>query len=139
MKSREWMADAACNGHDPEMWHATPKDGALEVAQALAICRACPVQASCLEDVMEAEADQGKSRYGVAGGLTAHHRALLANGTTKALPPCGTEARYRRHKLAKEPDCPECREAAARAGQARRQGKPRQGRIAAGVASGRIS
>jgi hypothetical protein len=139
MKSRDWMDQASCTTHDSEMWFATPKDGALEVAAALAICHQCPVRAACLEDAMATEAANPSSqRHGVAGGLTAGHRTRLANGTTKPPPPCGTEKRYRVHRRLGE-DCQECRAAAARAARLRRDREfPRKGSIAPGPATRRM-
>lgn len=53
-----WHAGAACRGHGPELWF--PANGE-PTAEALELCRRCPVRAECFE------AGRGE-RYGVWGG-----------------------------------------------------------------------
>ena len=65
-----WMADAACNGADPEVFF--PELG-QSAAAAKAICGVCPVRERCLADAMAADV-----RHGVWGGLSPNERLALA-------------------------------------------------------------
>lgn len=54
--AEDWRADAACRGHDPDLWFPVVVSergrrlGALEVApEAVAICWSCPVDNECLD------------------------------------------------------------------------------------------
>lgn len=75
---RDWTADAACRGVDPEVFFPVAAGGtalAEEVAAAKAICARCPVSAECLEWAVEV----GEA-YGVWGGTTPHERRYLRRG-----------------------------------------------------------
>ena len=63
---RTWMTDAACRGHDADLWYPT---AGLPSAYALAICNACPVQQRCAE-----YAEVHRERHGVWGGMNAEQR-----------------------------------------------------------------
>jgi WhiB family redox-sensing transcriptional regulator len=52
--------DAACVGHDPELWFSPFPQA---IAQATAICHRCPHQASCLSGAIER-----RETYGIWGG-----------------------------------------------------------------------
>lgn len=70
-----WRRDAACRGKNDAMF---PDNNVDRIADAKAICRACPVIQQCLDDVMRAEGNKTKdSRYGIAAGLTPAQRHHL--------------------------------------------------------------
>jgi hypothetical protein len=56
------MAEAACAGHDPEVWF-----NVVAPAEAKRICNRCPVRELCLEIFDNEE-------YGIFGGMTPHER-----------------------------------------------------------------
>lgn len=65
-----WDDEARCHSVDPEVFFpARPSDNA---PLAKAICRACPVQAQCLEFALAARLD-----HGVWGGMTEIERRSL--------------------------------------------------------------
>lgn len=70
-----WRRSAACKGVDPAIFHPEESDGtggtAVEEAEAeaVAICRGCPVREACLEHALA-----GREPEGVWGGLTAQER-----------------------------------------------------------------
>lgn len=96
----DWMADARCRDHDPEMFFASEDVHYKHVVkEAARICMACPVQREC-----DRYADELDARDGVWAGL-------LRVGTAKSfkeLPPHGTEARAMRHRRQKQAPCPAC-------------------------------
>lgn len=71
----DWHEDAACRSHDAEMFfpEAGTEQGKIELAKS--VCRACPVRAACLADVMAWE--RPSARFGVAGGLSVRERHEL--------------------------------------------------------------
>lgn len=76
---REWRERAACRDADPELFFPTAESGPardVEVAEAKAVCRRCPVRAQCLDEAL------ARIPYGIAGGLTEHERRLLRRGDT---------------------------------------------------------
>lgn len=71
-----WQASARCAQTDPEVFYPlnlNPHGPA--VAAARLVCAGCPVQASCLLDVMAGE-DPAR-RWGITAGLTPSERAAL--------------------------------------------------------------
>lgn len=69
----DWRSQAACReiGHAPffpegQVW------GPSEYGPALRICKACPVQAECLEFALEND-----ERYGIWGGTLPPERARM--------------------------------------------------------------
>lgn len=82
----DWRDSAACRGGDPERWFpineagTNPSDEQL-IADAKAICRACPSQGPCL-----AWAVANHCTYGVWGGLTSGERAALTRQASPAQP-----------------------------------------------------
>lgn len=64
----EWMAEASCTRHDPELWFS---DAEQDIALAKSICSKCPVKARC-----GAYSIQFRGRWGVWGGEdhSARHR-----------------------------------------------------------------
>ncbi|MBJ6623544.1 WhiB family transcriptional regulator [Streptomyces sp. DHE17-7] len=70
----DWRERAACQGTDLEAFFSDTVDSQRA---ALAVCRRCPMTATCLRDAMDY---QGSSEYdltGVVGGLTAVQRRAL--------------------------------------------------------------
>ncbi|WP_034088837.1 WhiB family transcriptional regulator [Streptacidiphilus albus] len=88
--TQDWLARAACRGHDTELWFASPYSTATRAA--LAICLGCPVVRECLADAMAIEARAPGGRWGTAGARTAEMRQALADGTghgaQNSLPGC---------------------------------------------------
>ncbi len=72
--SRDWRRAAACLGTDPELFYPAAESGPVhdaQVAAAKAVCRRCPVVASCLAEAL------ARIPYGIAGGLTEDERRAL--------------------------------------------------------------
>lgn len=66
----DWRQEAACRGHDPDLWFsALPADR----GQAAAVCTSCPVQARCLSAALGFEATGG-GNYGLWGGHSERDR-----------------------------------------------------------------
>lgn len=67
-----WTKQAACRGHDPELWWAIP--GSTEDLQAQRICLTqCPVRDQCLEYALYTGQE-----YGRWGGLDERQRRQAA-------------------------------------------------------------
>lgn len=79
-----WTEQAACTDHLDlfDLIYETGNPGvelSEELAQARAICAACPVREECLELAMEREqGPYGQWRYGMFGGLKPAQRKALA-------------------------------------------------------------
>lgn len=71
----DWWHLAACRDCDPEIFFPTGRTGPVwqEVERALAVCRPCPVQASCLDWALRTGQDSG-----VWGGMTENDRRACA-------------------------------------------------------------
>jgi WhiB family redox-sensing transcriptional regulator len=74
-----WWTQAACRGVDVDLFFKPDKHEAFDKAErrrregaAKALCRSCPVTASCL-----AEAIRVGDRYGIRAGLTPEERRGL--------------------------------------------------------------
>jgi WhiB family redox-sensing transcriptional regulator len=65
-----WRSNAACREADPELFFP---DGAVQSAQAKAVCATCPVQAECLRWALSSG-----ERYGVWGQTNYTTRRKLA-------------------------------------------------------------
>lgn len=80
----DWHANAACAGlavagYDP--WHPETSSRTANtalVAEAVAICRTCPVATDCLRWAL----DNPSLAHGIHGGLTAEQRANLARAAS---------------------------------------------------------
>lgn len=77
-RTRDWRADAECRRpeYDPEQWHPVGTTGysAVQIEDAQAVCRMCPVMTACRQWALEQ-----REQHGVWGGMTenertAHHR-----------------------------------------------------------------
>ena len=69
-----WLNDAACVGHDPELFFPVGKSEEAMKTTLLAksICRGCPVADACLNEAL-----RGKRVDGVWGGLDENERRDL--------------------------------------------------------------
>ena len=71
-----WQEFALCRRYDPELFFPVAEEGSAlgDAARASArrVCRACPVQLSCLNWALENGED-----YGVWGGMTESERRAL--------------------------------------------------------------
>jgi WhiB family transcriptional regulator, redox-sensing transcriptional regulator len=78
----DWIKDAACRDQPPEWWDTDRGGHRIVHAQAIAICKTCPVKADCLHYAMENEryGCQGAAhaRFGIYGGLLPIDRDRLA-------------------------------------------------------------
>lgn len=120
-----WRARAMCDGLDPDemdrIFFPHPNDRALE---AKAICRVCPVAASCLTHALETGEESG-----VWGAMTESERAALqrrrsrpntggvraSKSVNEPTPDerCGEYAGVRAHRKRLEWLCDDCRDARA--------------------------
>ncbi|WP_433701826.1 WhiB family transcriptional regulator [Nocardiopsis sp. CA-288880] len=70
----DWTREAACRAEDVDLFfgpdHELPWQRDAREEKALAICRSCPVAATCLDAAL----DQGIWQWGVQGGMTADER-----------------------------------------------------------------
>lgn len=77
-----WVADAACADKPADWWFpiTTTEDGydAFTAGQAIAVCRACPVQPDCLRHAIEAN-----EMHGIWGGQTERARARIRKNTLR--------------------------------------------------------
>lgn len=118
-----WRDHAACRDMDTDDFY--PERG--NRAEAIqAICRTCPVQATCLADALEWERSIGLyAVHGIRGGLTAPQRRRIISGGRpdgyRKPIPHGTEAGYHAHRRRKQSPCDGCREAHSAANYARRE------------------
>lgn len=67
----DWRHRAVCRDEDPELFFPASEigPGAVQVAEAKAVCRRCPVSAECLSWAVESGQD-----YGLWGGMTPAER-----------------------------------------------------------------
>lgn len=67
----DWVHEAACLEHDPEIFFPSGTTGPAwqELERAKAICRQCPVRVHCLQWALDTGQDSG-----VWGGLSEHER-----------------------------------------------------------------
>ncbi|MCV7361142.1 WhiB family transcriptional regulator [Mycolicibacterium neworleansense] len=71
--SLDWRSRGSCRDADPTVFYGPDRERAAarrrRVAQAKAICQACPVKRACLRQSLRLA-----ERHGVWGGLTADER-----------------------------------------------------------------
>lgn len=65
----EWMADAACLDHHPDLWFSEMGNAAIRARE---ICASCPAIALCLQWAMETNEPDG-----IWGGRSVKERANL--------------------------------------------------------------
>ncbi len=70
----DWRHQAICRDEDPELFFPVGTTGPalLQVAEAKAVCRRCPVASSCLQWALESGQDAG-----VWGGMSEDERRAL--------------------------------------------------------------
>ncbi|MBB4682684.1 WhiB family transcriptional regulator [Amycolatopsis jiangsuensis] len=79
LTTTSWLARAACQDEDPELFFPISDvgPGARQVAQAKAVCARCPVRQECLSYAL----DNGLAN-GIFGGTTElERRKLVRTGT----------------------------------------------------------
>ncbi len=78
---RDWRHQAECRNEDPELFHPIGATGPalLQIEDAKAVCRRCPVIESCLEFALRAGIDQG-----VYGGMSEDERRALKRRAARA-------------------------------------------------------
>lgn len=76
----DWRHDAACRDEDPELFFPVGTIGParLQIAEAKAVCRRCPVTAECL--AWATDTGQG---VGVWGGMSEQERRDLRTRTER--------------------------------------------------------
>ncbi len=69
-----WRAQALCRDTDPELFFPIGTTGAalVQIEQARAVCRQCPVQADCLDFALTTNQDSG-----IWGGTSEEERRVL--------------------------------------------------------------
>jgi len=69
-----WRADALCRDTDPELFFPIGTTGAalVQIEQARAVCRQCPVQSDCLDFALTTNQDSG-----IWGGTSEEERRVL--------------------------------------------------------------
>jgi WhiB family redox-sensing transcriptional regulator len=77
----DWRHEAACRHEDPELFFPIGETGPalLQIEQAKAVCRTCPVSEACLSWALESGQEAG-----VWGGLSEEERRLLRRRTLRA-------------------------------------------------------
>lgn len=70
-RADDWRDSAACRDRDPELWFPVGDAGPalLQVEQAKAVCRTCPVIDACLIWAM-----RNRIEHGVWGGMSEQER-----------------------------------------------------------------
>lgn len=88
----DWMSLGACLDADPELFFPISSLGPAQrqIAQAKAICAACPVRTACLSYALDTW-----QRAGIWGGTTEDERREIGSATTArpAFPPSGDARR----------------------------------------------
>lgn len=74
MSSLEWQNRAACIGVDPELFFPIGNTGPaiMQIEEAKAVCRTCPVMENCLKWALDTGQD-----HGVLGGMSEQERDAL--------------------------------------------------------------
>ena len=69
-----WRGEALCRDTDPELFFPIGTTGAalVQIEQARAVCRQCPVQADCLDFALTTNQDSG-----IWGGTSEEERRVL--------------------------------------------------------------
>lgn len=70
-----WAPQAACSGHETNLWFPETPQGRDYFAKARQICQTCEVQADCLEFALSF--DQDLDRFGMFGGKSPKERAKI--------------------------------------------------------------
>ena len=80
----DWHDQASCASVDPDLFFAASETRAPLAAErltraAISVCRACPVQAECLQQALEDD-----DRYAILGGTTPVERARMLGRKKRA-------------------------------------------------------
>ena len=77
----DWRHRALCRDEDPELFFpiGTTGPAVVQIEQAKAVCRRCPVVSSCLDWALTSGQDSG-----VWGGLSEDERRALKRRTARA-------------------------------------------------------
>lgn len=103
-----WWDRAACRGYPTAWWFATNQttrdgvpvgedDGPRALARAKAICATCPVSGHCHEEWKRARYEEGRTLYGLWGGMNAPVTRDNSTAIDKGIDNHGTRAGYRNH------------------------------------------
>ncbi|MFJ9467958.1 WhiB family transcriptional regulator [Streptomyces caniferus] len=70
----DWRHDAVCREEDPEIFFPVGNTGPalLQIEEAKAVCRRCPVMGQCLQWALESRQDSG-----VWGGMSEDERRAM--------------------------------------------------------------
>lgn len=78
----DWREQARCRDVDPETFHPTSKPGTvsyqLQVEQAKATCRRCPVVNECLQFAVAS-----RDAHAIAGGMTPEERSAYLRAVNR--------------------------------------------------------
>ena len=79
--SVDWRHNAVCREEDPELFFPVGDTGPalLQIEEAKAVCRRCPVMETCLQWAMDTGQDSG-----VWGGMSEQERRKLHRRTVRA-------------------------------------------------------
>ncbi|MEU2855529.1 WhiB family transcriptional regulator [Streptomyces syringium] len=77
----DWRHNAVCREEDPELFFPVGNTGStvLQIEEAKAVCRRCPVMEQCLQWALESGQDAG-----VWGGLSEGERRALKRRAARA-------------------------------------------------------
>ncbi len=77
----DWRHSAICRDEDPELFFPVGTSGPalLQIAEAKAVCRRCPVMSDCLSWALHSGQDAG-----VWGGMSEDERRALKRQHTRA-------------------------------------------------------
>ncbi len=80
----DWRHRAICRDEDPELFFPVGTSGPalVQIAEAKAVCRRCPVATSCLDWALDSGQDAG-----VWGGMSEDERRLLKRRSTRTRTP----------------------------------------------------
>lgn len=109
----DWRDQAACQGHDPELWFPHESETGQPAKQ---ICGTCPVREQCLTWAIDHKQD-----YGIWGGLNHNQRKRLAKERAHLCQECG--GTFQADPRARPKYCPDCRPAVYRRSKQMRQAK----------------
>ena len=80
VRQMDWRFEAACLSHDPELFFPIGDSGpaVMQIQQAKAICRGCPVMQECLSWALDSGQDSG-----VWGGMSETERLALRRRSSR--------------------------------------------------------
>lgn len=75
----EWHQQAACNGHDPDLWFPRIGESYRRIQLAVSICEGCPVSKECLRYAVSTN-----QQFGIWGGKLLEDRKVLRRKMLRA-------------------------------------------------------